>query len=96
MSVHRVTLEFDLHLDDESAAREIAIELIRGQVADTEAQGVGVESSLGSPEVASFELGQELKVAATLIAVEILKRGTSAMPRWVSVVSPMGRNEQIS
>ena len=96
MSVHRVTLEYDLHLDDEAAARELATDLIRRQVAETEAGGIGVESGLGSPEVASFELGQELSVAATMIAVQVLKNGMHDMPDWIVVARPAGRNEQIS
>ena len=96
MSLHRVTLEFDLHLDDEEAARKLADELIRRQVAETEAEGVGVVTSSGSPEVASYGLAQELRVAASLIAVEFLKKGTGGMPDWVAVASLRASNEQIS
>jgi hypothetical protein len=92
MSRHRVTLEFDLELSDEGAARDLAVELIRDQIAKT---GGGVESSIGSPEVASYELGQELKVAATMVATEIARRGLSQMPAWITASKVNVKNEQL-
>jgi hypothetical protein len=58
-------LEFDLHLDDEAAARELATELIRRQVAETEAGGIGVEGSVG-PGVAPGASLYALKVFGDL------------------------------
>ena len=92
MSRHRVTLEFDLELSDEGAARDLAVELIRDQIAETPE---GVESSIGSPEVASYELAQELKVAATMVAMEIVRRGVSQMPAWIAASKVKIKNDQL-
>lgn len=68
------------------------MDLIRKQVAEASER---VETATGSPEVVSYELAQELRVAATMMTTELLRRGISQMPESIVASEVSIRNERL-
>ena len=85
MSKYRVTLQFDIELQDEARARELAAASMYQRVQHIEAEGVhGVTSHGESPEVAIHRATQEGQAAAAMVALEVLRRGASTLP-WLVI-----------
>ena len=97
MARFRVTLEFDLEVLDEEAAKAAATAAMR-HIIDTElSQGAAFEAAAGqSPEVITHGLAQDSpRAVATTVAVLALAKGMEQFP-WLRFSNYKGSNEQIA
>jgi hypothetical protein len=94
MSKYRVKAEFTIEIHDRRAAEQVALARTREAAAESIAEGEGVVSNLGSPEVASYEMAQQPRAVASMVAYEILIRGIASIP-WATLSSPRFENEPL-
>ncbi len=82
MSGFRVTLQFDLDIDDDEQAKAFAAECLHARV---QAEGGRAVTQRGeSPEVAIHGMAQHMQAAASVVATELLARGAETLP-WLHV-----------
>lgn len=79
MTTYRVTAEFDLHINDWPAARENAVDFMRTQKANAEAEGGRVEIGGGppgeTPDQGMLRIVGNDKVAASTVVAFLLAAG---------------------
>jgi hypothetical protein len=95
MSRFRVTMSFDLSLDDEEAAKAFARQFMHGLVEQTKAEGGGVVTDGRSPDVAIHETAESLRATATVVAYQALARGVQSLPFAVAASEVRLENEPL-
>ncbi len=94
MSGYRVTLQFDLDINDDQQAKAAAAAQMHRLVQEAESEGGSAASPRGeSPEVAIHGMTQSMRATASIVAVQVLAQGAGAFP-WLRLSNIKVENEQ--